>query len=99
MSSRDLMSPRLPSVPAEITTTYVSDLVRALETFLQSQDNPGLMRGTKLTLTTLPTSDTGLEEGTLWRIGNNVVVSLLDYVVFDGLQSTVSVGSVTVNIS
>tara|TARA_R100001244_G_scaffold125754_2_gene95958 strand:+ start:340 stop:639 length:300 start_codon:yes stop_codon:yes gene_type:complete len=99
MTSRDLMSPRLPSVPSEINTTYIADLVRALESFFQAQDNPGLMRGTKLTLTELPTSDTGLEEGTLWRIGNNVVVSLLNYVVFDGLEATVSVGSVTVNIS
>ena len=52
---------------------------------------------TKITLTALPTSDTGLEAGALYRIGNNVKISLADMAVPDPAIGTGSVGSVTVS--
>ena len=39
----------------------MADLVRALELFISQERNPGELRGTKITLTALPTSASGLE--------------------------------------
>ncbi len=96
MSSRDLVSPRLPTAPTEYDISYMTDLVRALEVFIQQETNPGEARATKLTLTQLPTSDTGLEAGALYRLGNQVFISLIDIGVPDSLSAAGSVGSVTV---
>ena len=50
----------------------MEDLVRTLEIFISQERNPGEMRGTKLTLTDLPTSSTGLEVGSLWNDAGTV---------------------------
>lgn len=59
------------------------------------------MRGTKLVLTDLPTSDVGLEKGTLYRqpFTNIVKVSVLDFACPNGNDITGLVGSVTISIS
>ena len=48
--------------------------MRAIQTFIEQERNPGEMRGTKLTLTDLPTSATGLETGSLFNDGGVVNV-------------------------
>jgi hypothetical protein len=52
----------------------MSDLIRSLELFIAQERNPGEMRGTKLTLTNLPTSATGLETGALYNDSGTVKV-------------------------
>jgi nicotinamide mononucleotide (NMN) deamidase PncC len=47
----------------------------------------------------MPTSDVGLEAGTLYRIGNDVKISLLNIAGTDGVSATNSVGTVTVAVS
>ncbi len=66
--------PRLPSPSDEITREYLSDLVRALEIFISQERTPGELRGTKITLTQLPTSATGLEVGALYNDSGTVKV-------------------------
>ena len=56
MSSNQIAPPRLPEPPVEYTQQYMADLVRALELFISQERNPGELRGTKITLTALPTS-------------------------------------------
>ena len=75
MSSNQIAPPRLPEPPIEYTQQYMADLVRSLQTFIEQERNPGEMRGTKLTLTDLPTSATGLETGTLYNDGGTVKVA------------------------
>ena len=75
MSSNQVPPPRLPEPPTEYTQQYMADLVRSLEVFIEQERNPGEMRGTKLTLTDLPTSATGLETGTLYNDGGTVKVA------------------------
>lgn len=100
MAVRQVAAPRLPTPPADgITSLYMSDLIRALETFISQERNPGEERATKITLTNLPTSDSGLEAGSLYRIGNDVKISLLDIAVPDAATATVSLGSVSVTTS
>ena len=67
MSSNQVAPPRLPEPPVEYTQGYMADLVRSLQVFIEQERNPGEMRGTKLTLTDLPTSATGLETGALFN--------------------------------
>ena len=57
--------PRLPDAPEEYNIQFMQDLIRAIETFIQQERNTGELRGTKITLTNLPTSTTGLETGAL----------------------------------
>ena len=75
MSSNQVAPPRLPEPPIEYTQQYMADLVRSLQVFIEQERNPGEMRGTKLTLTDLPTSATGLETGTLYNDGGTVKVA------------------------
>lgn len=99
MAQVTLVSPRLPTAPVEYDVVFMSDLLRALEVFIQQERNAGEERGTKLVLTEMPTSDSGLEAGTLYRIGNDVKISLTDMAVPDSLSATMSVGTVTVAVS
>ena len=97
--SRDLAPPRLPQPNAGVTVDYMYDLVNTLDVFIQQQNNPGEGRNTKIVFTDLPTSDVGLEAGTLYRIGNDVKVSLLNIAGVDGVSATISLSSVTVSVS
>ena len=67
MSSNQVAPPRLPEPPIEYTQQYMADLVRSIQVFIEQERNPGEMRGTKITLTDLPTSATGLETGALFN--------------------------------
>lgn len=98
MASVENPPPRLPEAPDEYSRNYGAALVRALETFIAQERNPGEERATKVTFTDLPTSDSGLEAGALYRIGNDVKISLTDMAVPDPATGSGSVGSVTVSI-
>tara|TARA_R100000234_G_C4902654_1_gene136316 strand:- start:256 stop:555 length:300 start_codon:yes stop_codon:yes gene_type:complete len=99
MSSRNLVSPRLPLPIGEVDQTYVVDLVRALDLFIEQSNNPGEGRNTKLVFTNMPTSDVGLEVGTLYRQGNDVKISLINIAGVDGSSGTATLGNVTVSVS
>lgn len=75
MSSNQIAPPRLPEPPIEYTQQYMADLIRSLQTFIEQERNPGEMRGTKITLTDLPTSATGLETGALYNDAGTVKVA------------------------
>jgi len=75
MSSNQVAPPRLPEPPAEYTQQYMSDLVRSIQVFIEQERNPGEMRGTKITLTALPTSASGLETGALYNDSGTVKVA------------------------
>ena len=75
MSSNEIAPPRLPEAPLEYTQQYMQDLIRALEVFIEQERNPGELRGTKITLTDLPTSATGLETGALYNDSGTVKVA------------------------
>ncbi len=74
MSSNQIAPPRLPEAPTEYSPQYMYDLLRALELFIAQERNPGEMRGTKITLTNLPTSASGLEVGALYNDSGTVKI-------------------------
>lgn len=74
MAKPQLIPPRLPTPGAELTVAYMTDLVRALEIYIAQQQTAGEMRATKLTLTELPTSASGLETGALYNDSGTVKI-------------------------
>jgi len=75
VSSNQVPPPRLPEAPQEYTVSYMSDLIRALEIFIEQERNPGELRASTITITDLPTSATGLETGTLYNDSGTVKVA------------------------
>ncbi len=75
MSSNQVPPPRLPEAPPEYSVGYMSDLIRALEIFIEQERNPGDLRASTITITDLPTSATGLETGTLYNDSGTVKVA------------------------
>jgi len=75
MASVQIPAPRLPEAPQEYSQQHMQDLLRALEVFMEQERNPGELRGTKITLTDLPTSATGLETGALYNDAGTVKVA------------------------
>ena len=75
MSGNQVAPPRLPEAPEEYTRSYMQDLIRTLEIFIEQERNPGEVRATRLTITDLPTSATGLEAGTLYNDAGTVKVA------------------------
>ena len=72
--SRALVPPQFPLPPEEYDRQYFDEMVRSLTQFVVQIQNPGELRGTKITLTDLPTSATGLETGALYNDSGTVKV-------------------------
>ena len=60
--------------PEDYDPQYFSEMVRSLSQLVTQLQNPGELRGTKITLTDLPTSDTDLEVGALFNDNGTVKV-------------------------
>ena len=72
--SRQLVPPTFSLAQEEYDVAYFNDLVRSLSQLVVQLQNPGELRGTKITLTDLPTSDTDLEVGALFNDNGTVKV-------------------------
>ena len=72
--SRQLVPPTFSVPPDEYDPQYFNDMVRSLSQLVTQLQNPGELRGTKITLTDLPTSDTGLEVGALFNDNGTIKV-------------------------
>lgn len=75
MASVGSPAPRLPEPPTEYNQQYMADVLRAVQFFMEQERNPGELRGTKITLTELPTSASGLEAGALYNDSGTVKVA------------------------
>ena len=72
--SRQLVPPTFSLPPGEYDVEYFNDLIRSLSQLVIQLQNPGELRGTKITLTELPTSDTDLEVGALFNDNGTIKV-------------------------
>ena len=72
--SRELVPPQFSVPPEEYDRTYFDDMVRSLSQLVIQLNNPGELRGTKITLTDLPTSASGLETGALFNDNGTVKI-------------------------
>ena len=95
--SCNVSPPFFPVPPNQYDQRYFSELVRAFALFIEQQRNPGEGRNTNLVLTNLPSSDFGLEVGTLFQ-DNGVLKVTLSNLAYSGSSSaTGTVGTVTVS--
>jgi len=97
--SRNIPSSYFPVPPVQYDQRYFSELTRAFSVFVDQQRNPGEGRNTKLVLTQLPTSDFGLESGTLFQQDGFVKITLINTPHAIGSVGTGAVGTVTVTTS
>ena len=74
MSVSKVHLPQFPLPPEEYDRIYFDELIRSLTQIVVQLQNPGELRGTKITLTDLPTSEVGLEVGALYNEGGTVKV-------------------------
>ena len=72
--SRQLVPPTFSLPPDEYDVEYFNEMVRSLSQLVTQLQNPGELRGTKITLTELPTSSEGLESGSLFNDNGTVKV-------------------------
>ncbi len=66
--------PQFPLPPEQYDRFYFDELIRTLTQTVAQLNNPGEMRGTKITLTDLPTSASGLETGALFNDNGTVKI-------------------------
>lgn len=72
--SRELAPIQFALPPEQYDRAYFDDVVRSLSQLVVQLRNPGELRGTKITLTDLPTSSDGLEIGALFNDNGTVKV-------------------------
>ena len=72
--SRELAPIQFALPPEQYDRAYFDDVVRSLSQLVVQMRNPGELRGTKNTLTDLPTSSDGLETGALFNDSGTVKV-------------------------
>ena len=72
--SRELAPIQFALPPEEYDRAYFDDVIRSLSQLVVQMRNPGELRGTKITLTDLPTSSDGLETGALFNDNGTVKV-------------------------
>jgi hypothetical protein len=72
--SRELVPPQFSVPPEQYDRVYFDDMVRSLSQLVIQLNNPGELRGTKITLTDLPTSPSGLETGALYNDSGTVKI-------------------------
>ena len=72
--SRELAPIQFALPPEEYDRAYFDDVVRSLSQLVVQMRNPGELRGTKITLTDLPTSSEGLETGALFNDNGTVKI-------------------------
>lgn len=93
---RRLTYPVFGTPPSEYNRAYHDDVSRKLNQLIAALRTPGEGRNTYIVLTNLPTSDYGLEPGTVFSIDGMLRVSILNSPYATGVSSTGRVGTVSV---
>lgn len=96
MASRQNPYPVFASAPKTYSQSYFDDMSRMLNLFLNILRVPGEGRQTTMTLTNLPTTDYGLENGALFQVDGVVRISIMTRPYVQGVSATGRVGTVTV---
>lgn len=84
--------------PKEYDYVYLDDLSRKLNLLIAALRSPGEGRQSRLVITDLTTSDSGLEPGTLFQIDGVVRISLANKPYVSGVSGNGLVGVATVTI-
>lgn len=91
--------PRFANPPGSYDPRYFADLIRAFDQLRVVLLNNGPLTAEQLTITNIPDSDSGLPPGAIYRVGNQLYISVIDVAALSGQQIDFSVGSLTVDIT
>ena len=73
--SNPVQLPKLATAPHEYDAEMFQQILKAIDKSLNLLNSSGAVRATRITLTDLPTSASGLETGTLWNDAGTVKVA------------------------
>lgn len=93
---RRVAFPVFGNPPSDYDRQFFDDVSRKLNQLVTLMRTPGEGRNTTIVLTNLPSSDYGLEPGTIFSVNGALRVSVLNMPYVSGLSSTALVGAVTV---
>ena len=96
MASRRLSRPYFPIPPTQYDQRYFAEVIRSFSVYLEQAQNPGDVRATDLTLTSVQTDDSGLETGALFQQGGFVKIALINTPHARGSAGSGGVGEVLV---
>ena len=96
MSSRRLVRPQFPVPPGMYDQSYMASVVQSFSVFLEQLNNPSNVRATDITLTDLPTNDSGLEVGAVFQQDGILKITLSHKPHPAGVAASSAVGTVTV---
>ena len=74
MPQRELVPPVISNAPSEYDQAYMSDLARVLTLVIEQMNSEGELRATTAVLTSLPTSSSGLEVGSLFNDSGTIKI-------------------------
>lgn len=94
MSKFSVAVPLFPNPPEQYDKRYMADMQRALAQFAQAILSPGEGRNTTIVLTALQDDDYLLENGTLYRNGNDLKITVRNVAAIRGASMTAHAGDV-----
>ncbi|CAB4155945.1 hypothetical protein UFOVP1064_43 [uncultured Caudovirales phage] len=96
MASRNVPNIPFPVPPKEYDQRYMAEVTRVFVQYMQQIQNPGEGRNTTVVLTSVPTSATGLESGTIYVDSSGFLkIAVATVVNVSGLAATGGVGQIT----
>lgn len=95
---RRISLPVFGRAPNAYAPQFLDDMVRMLNILTTILRNPGEGRQTTMVLTDLPTTDYGLEPGSLFQVDGVVRISLQSKPYVVGLSAAGGVGTVSVTV-
>ena len=98
MGMQQFRAPAIPLPPDEYNRQQFDEIFRALRLYFSSLDSNAALQLDGLRLLNLATSGNGLPNGTVFRIGEDLKIVVLNIGYLLGVSAQASVGTVTVTI-
>jgi hypothetical protein len=98
MGMQKFRAPALPLVPEEYNPQQLSQLIAVLRLYFTQLDSDVPLQMDGIRLLNLPTSGYNLQNGTVFRVGEDLKVVVPNVSYLYGVSATASVGTVTVTI-
>ena len=98
MGMQKFRAPALPLVPEEYNPQQLAQLIAVLRLYFTQLDSDVPLQMDGVRLLNLPTSGYNLQNGTVFRVGEDLKIVVPNVSYLYGVSATASVGTVTVTI-
>lgn len=93
-TGRQIQRPRIPEAPEDYDKNFMDQLIRALQLFMDRQNDLGFGRFSELTLTNVQGSAGGKEVGYVYQEGGTLKIVLSDDILAPSLVVNTRLGTV-----